>query len=425
MKKNKTLIVSYSDYQGGAARAAYRLFQCLTSQNIEINMLVDTKGTDDWRITGPKNKLDDGIARIRARIEMQIAKLQGTSNKVLHSPGLIGSNALKSINNSDVNVVNLHWVNNGQLSIRQIGKIKHPIVWTLHDMWPFTGSEHYSDDTDLARWIKGYTVGNRPISHTGLDIDRLSWKLKKHYWKSPIHVVAPSAWLAQCATRSKIFSNSNIRTIPNAIDLTVFKPISQEFSRNCLNLPPKKKLILFGALGGSKDPRKGWDLLQPALKSIGSRTSNVEAIVFGQAEPKASINIGMPIRWIGHVSDDQTLALLYNSADLMIVPSRQENLPQSATEAQSCGCPVVAFDRTGLPSAVQHINTGYLASEMDSKNLEHGIEWILNLQDNEIFAMRTRSRERAMALWEPKIIASAYFDVYEDAARTAKLIYKS
>jgi glycosyltransferase involved in cell wall biosynthesis len=185
-----------------------------------------------------------------------------------------------------------------------------------------------------------------------------------------------------------------------------------------LNLPSDKQIVLFGALGGSRDFRKGYDLLLDALKFLSARHSDILCVVFGQGEPEHGSPIPFPIKWMGHIGDDTTLALLYSAADVMVTPSRQENLPQSATEAHGCGCPVVAFNCTGLPDVVEHMVTGYLAEPYQAADLAHGIAWVL---DGE--ARRTRlgvaARDRAERLWSAKSVVPAYLDVYE-AARAMK-----
>lgn len=412
----RPLIISHSDHQGGAARAALRLHQSLVKNGAESRMLVGTKASGDWRVAGPEGKLAQGWARARPTIDGVVQKLQTSANRVLHSPAWMSGVGLSEINKGTHDVVNLHWTCGGLLSIEMIGRLAKPVVWTMHDMWPFCGTEHYDVDDASARWRHGYLGMNRPDGHHGVDLDRWAWNRKRASWRVPRQVVTPSRWLASCVRQSALMGEWPIAVIPNPLDLHVFKPIDRRLARQVLNLPMDKELVLFGALGGASDPRKGWDLLAPALTRIASSRTEVEGVIFGQSEPSKPLDIGLPIRWFGHVSDDYTLALLYSAADVMVVPSRQENLPQSATEAQACGCPVVGFDVTGLPDAVEHLHTGYLAPELCSESLSQALEWVLTDSSRRAH-LSAEARSRALRLWDESVVAVQYQNLFAETAR--------
>ena len=166
-----------------------------------------------------------------------------------------------------------------------------------------------------------------------------------------------------------------------------------------------------------KDPRKGWDLLQLALAQLSTQMSNLMSVIFGQSEPQDSLHLRLPLYWASSLHDEITLALLYSAADVAVVPSRQDNLPQIGVEAQSCGCPVVAFNIAGLPSVVIHHETGYLATPFNVDDLIKGIAWVLadpDRHDN----LSNQSRERAVRIWSPNVIAKQYMNVYEQAIQT-------
>jgi glycosyltransferase involved in cell wall biosynthesis len=170
--------------------------------------------------------------------------------------------------------------------------------------------------------------------------------------------------------------------------------------------------VLFGAVGGSQDPRKGWDLLAAALPQLLGRFPGLEAVVCGQAEPADPPLLGLPVRYVGRLHDDQSLAMLYSAADVVVVPSRLDNLPQMATEAQSGGVPVVAFDCGGLPDVVQHQQTGYLARPYDSADLAHGMAWVLESAERQA-QLGQAARQRAVQLWSPAVVARQHRDLYE------------
>lgn len=409
----KVRILSNSDISGGAARAAYRLHTSLLNYKVASTMQVRQKKSDDKTVNGPIKKLDKIVNILRMPFGRLINNLQKSSNQNLHSGNWLPSNWAQAINTSDVDIVNLHWIAGETLSIEDVARIKKPIVWTLHDMWAFCGAEHVTSYDSNARWRAGYTKHNRSKTDKGVDINKLVWERKYKKWNQYMHIITPSTWLGNCARESKLFSNHAISVIPNPINVNLFQPLDQLFCRQTLNLPATKKIILFGAICGAKDPNKGFDLLIEALNklSINHPQENILCIVFGQNEPQQLPDIPFPTIWMGHIHDDYTLALLYNSASVTVVPSRQENLPQTATEAQSCGCPVVAFNSSGLSDAVAHLKTGYLAKAYDTDDMAAGLNWLIE-DDERLSKLRRTARLRALDLWASEVVIPQYMQIY-------------
>jgi glycosyltransferase involved in cell wall biosynthesis len=408
------LILSREDTSGGAARAALRLHMALLLLGVNSRMQVAIKKSDISSVDGPGSKFDRALALLRPLVSAAVASLQRTSNAVIHSPALFRSGFVGKLNTCLADVINLHWIGSEFLSVKDIARIRKPIVWTFHDMWPFCGAEHYAPDDASARWRQGYKKKNRPKDHYRLDIDRWTWVRKHQAWRRPIHVVTPSRWLADCVSDSALMGDWPVRVIPNPLDVRQFQPWPKDLARQILNLPQSVPLVLFGAIGGGRDPRKGWDLLQSALALITHEGSGVEGVIFGQSEPVEPPQLGMRLHWLGHLDDDATLALAYSAADVTVVPSRQENLPQTGTEAQSCGCPVVAFNCTGLPDVVEHGVTGYLAWPYEPEDLARGIRWVL--ADPERHAcLSAAARARAVRLWSPAVVVPQYLRAYESA----------
>ncbi len=305
----KINIVSYSDASGGAGRAAYRLHRSLIKNNVTSQLLVSRKLSDDFSVIDSKSKWIRIVMIVKKQLSSLIQKAQKTRNPILHSANLFGTDLFQNIQQSSSDVVNLHWINGEALSIKQISQINKPIIMTLHDMWAFCGAEHYCSDTFSSRFRVGYKSNNKEDIISGLDINALTWKRKKKHWAKPFTIVTPSTWLSQCASESALFSGWDVQTIPNALDTQIFKPINKEFSRLLLNLPKDKKLIGFGAMGGGNDPRKGFDLLKQALIDLSINIQDeYECVVFGQSTPKNKPELGLPIKFIGHLNDDITLA---------------------------------------------------------------------------------------------------------------------
>lgn len=415
MKNIKPLICSYGDKEGGASRAAQGHHKALLSEGIPSEMLVAVKKSDLPFIHGPTGKYEKGMVHIRREFSQWLALFQRTSNKNLHSLQLFPSIFKSKLNESDCDVVNLHWICSEFLSIEDIGKIKKPLVWTLHDMWPILGAEHYVSDNGFSRAVLGYKPENRLPGHGGLDLDRWCWVRKKKAWKTPFQIVVSSQWMKDKVNASELMRGWPVTIIPNPIDLKRFSPIDKKTAREILGIPIDRRVVAFGATGGLNDVRKGGDLLVSALNIINKTVTNLDVLIFGQSRtgfhPIEKNNI---IHWMGPVNDDIVLALIYSAADVVAIPSRQDNLPLTAAEAQSCACPVVAFNVTGLIDLIEHKVTGYLASPFSLEDLAFGIKWILE-SDRRLKSLSIAARARAELLWSAEKTNSKYLEVYGKA----------
>lgn len=410
----KPLLLSQSDSVGGAARATLRLHRALLRSGIETRMRVGVKRSDLATIDSQPGKLGLAVGMARPFVGEFLMSFQKTLNPIMHSPAILPSGIVKSLNASTADVLNLHWINNEFLTIEDIGRLRKPIVWTMHDMWPFCGAEHYAPDDMATRWRNGYLPGNRLSGHGGFDIDRWTWRRKQKAWRTHMHIVTPSRWLADCVKGSALLGDQPVIVIPNPLDTRQFRPWPKQLARQILGLPPDSPLVLFGAIGGGADPRKGWDLLQAALVLIANDVPGIRCVIFGQTEPVNPPRLGVHLHWMGRLNDDATLALLYSATDVMVVPSRQENLPQSGTEAQACGCPVVAFNCTGLPDVVVHGETGYLAAPYDVEDFANGILWVLENRDRYTH-LSVSAHARAESLWAEEVVVNQYLPVYQQA----------
>lgn len=383
---------------------------------IDSRMRVIDRGSGDPRVVaaGPGGMVSRGARRLQKRWQRYLQRNWATDNPVLHTFGQIGAGAVRQLNASDADLLNLHWIAE-ILSVKDIGRLQKPVVWTLHDMWAFCGGEHYVPDGDEARFRSGYHAANRPVGERGPDLNRMAWEAKRRSWaRKNFTVVSPSHWLADCARQSVLFADSPIQVIPNPLDTEqTWRPIDQNVARTLLGLPQRKKLLLFGAEGGVTDPRKGADLLREAVSQVAARAAGeIELLIYGQSVIRDKNLWPCPVHWLGAVRDDHELARIYAAADVMVVPSRQDNLPNSAVEAQSCGTPVAAFEVGGLPDIVHHRETGWLAKAFDVEDLANGISWLLadNFRHQ---ALRSAARQRAVAHFSEPVVAQAYYRVYE------------
>ena len=405
----KIIHLNNADTSGGAARAAYRIHHSLLNSGLHSRMWVNVENSGDWTVSGPKDRWRKAFVQMRRHSVFPILKTMQTQNSILHSPAILHSSWSKIINQSDSDIAHLHWIGGEMASISDIGSIKKPVVWTLHDMWAFCGAEHVSWDE---RWREGYTRKNRPPSERGFDINRWTWNRKIKHWKHPFNIVAPSRWLAECVQDSVIMRDWPVTVIPNCIDTQIWQPVEKILARKLLGLPTETPLIAFGTYGANSEYHKGFDLLVQALKHLSGLTEGTELVIFGQPEPKNPPKLGFPVNFMGHLYDDVSLRLLYSAVDILVVPSRKEAFGQTASEAQACGTPVAAFKIGGLSDIVKHKHTGYLAKPFDTEDLAEGIEWILS--DRTSGRLGHTARERSLQKFSYEIVAAQYQAVYQN-----------
>ncbi|MFO6423832.1 glycosyltransferase [Motilimonas sp. KMU-193] len=393
----KILHICYSDLEGGAARAAYRLHQAQRKQGLDSQMLVINKCSDD-----PKVHAVSGFRRIRTQLaslfSRNILRLQQNPNPVLHSLNLFPSGLLHDIEKLAPDIINLHWLGGEMLSIGEIGRIQQPVVWTLHDMWAFSGAEHYDDDKPSERYRVSYSKGSRHPSHQGIDLDRWIFQRKQKLWQGKsFHIVTPSHWMADCVRQSDLFSKMPTRVISNCIDHLLYRPLSRELAREALKFPIDKQLILFGAMSSTSDPRKGYHLLIPALQQLTAegKTENVELVIFGASNGDAESLTGIQARYMGTMHDDISLILLYNAADIFIAPSLQDNLPNTLVESLACGTPCVTFNTGGMLDLIHDPCMGEVSKEITHEALSEAISIALTKEyDRESIAIKSaKSRD--------------------------------
>ena len=375
-------------------------------------MFVQNKHKSSQNILCPKSLKRKLLWRTKSYIASKLMKLQKSENEGLHSPAFFPCSLHKFLNKSKFDIINLHWVQSEMLSIESIGKIKKPLVWTLHDYWAFSGSEHYPNNLLDKRYEEGYFKGNKLNSSHGIDINKWCWDRKLKNWKHPINIVCPSRWLENCVKNSFLMKDWPTSVIANPIPTDIYRPWPKTIGRELFKLPKEKFLILFSSLN-VKDNRKGYDLLFSSLKILSKRSNiDFEVVVLGNYDNKIKNDIYFKKYFIDLLSDDQSISMLYSAADLMIVPSRMENLPQSATEAQSCGLPVVGFDCTGMNDVVKDNETGFLVNPYDTKELANAIEYLfLNPVVVKLFSKNARNF--ALKNWSEDIISKKYIDLYD------------
>jgi len=385
-------------------------------------MRVFHRGTEDDRVIGgvPRVTLPERLTRSLRHRWQTYARRECRTGYPAYFPFDYAPTSLsEELNRSPCDVLHLHWMAD-MLSIGDIARLTKPIVWTLHDTWAFCGGEICAEDHPEARFRQGYRADNRRPGEPGPDLNRLVWEAKFEAWAGRrFSIVSPSRWLARCAQESVLFGHMPVHVVPNPLDVNgVWQHIPAEAARIALRLPPHKKLILMGADGGLAELHKGGDLLLASVAQLALQSLEVELVIFGQAKPAGDQNWPCPIHWLGTVRDDRVLALAYSAADVMVVPSRQDNLPCTAVEAQACGTPVVAFDVGGLPDIVGHRETGWLARPFDTADMAAGIRWVLEDAERRTRLSRA-ARATAVARYSPGVVAAQYVQIYEEALANA------
>jgi len=406
----KILIVNTSDLEGGAARASYRLHKSLLAIHVDSKMLVQNKSSDDFTVIAETSKLQKGFNKLRPTIDSLPIRFFKERTKTLFSPSWFGfSNIVDKINEMNPDIVHLHWICRGMMTIEDIARIKAPIVWSLHDMWAFTGGCHYDEE------CQGYEkeCGNCKVlgSDKENDLSKKIFKRKQKAFtqKKDITIVGISNWLNECSKNSTLLKDKNHINLPNPLDTNIFKPFDKEKARELWGLPKDKKLVLFGAMGATSDPRKGFYELMESLEKI--EDSNVELVIFGSERCEDTKDLGFNVYYLGQLYDDVSLVTLYNSVDVMIVPSLQENLSNAIMESLACGVPVVGFDIGGNADMIDHERNGYLAKPFSTIDLAFGIEWVLNNYNYKILCQNARNK--VLNNFDSVVLAEKYIELYK------------
>ena len=409
----KILHLNISDIQGGAARAAYRIHKGLTALGHDSSMLVQSKFTDEFNIHAPKTHIARLFNPFRVYLDLLPCSFYKKREKVPFSSAIVPENIYAKINIFNPDIIHLHWIGRGFLKIESLRKLEKPLVWTLHDMWAFTGGCHY--DEGCGRYQEN--CGCCPIlgSSKNNDLSRRIWNRKNKAWKDlDLTIVSPSSWLAECAKNSSLLKDRRIKVIHNGIDLDVFKPIKKSQARDILGIKQDKKIILFGAMSATSDKRKGFQYIEKALSQLRKTDCDQYVlVVMGASEPKIPPKFGLECLYLGRLHDEVSLSLLYSAADVFVAPSIQENLANTVVESVACGIPVVAFDIGGMPDMVEHKINGYLAKPFEPEDLARGIEWVLEDEDRKE-TLSQKAREKAERCFDVKKVAQQYINLYSE-----------
>ena len=406
-------IVAAAANRGGAHVAALRLHRGLREAGCDSTYVAGLVEADLPEVGAASSRWQAFAWKARSRIGRSVAKWRDPHSEGMQSVNLLPSGLPGRLNRGRFDVVHQHWINNELLSIGEFGRIRAPMVWTLHDMWAFCGSEHYLADPDAYLGPPGTPPSAGPSS-----LARWTWDRKRRAWAgiSPI-LVAPSRWLGDLASRSRLLGHLRVEIIPYGLDLAMFRPAGFPEART-----PALRRVVFGAAGGGSDRRKGFDLFAEAFRRLVASNPNerIELTVYGEPDlPEFGVlPESVRVRNAGLIRTDAAMADVLREADVFVAPSRLDNLPNTVMEATSCGVPTVAFRIGGMPDMIDHRETGYLADPFDVNDLARGIGWVL-ADDARLAALKTAARRKAEAEFGSRLQAERMLQVYENAVATA------
>lgn len=392
------LHINISDGGGGVGRAAHRLHTGLLRMGVRSRMWVDHKTSEDPTVWGPDSLLSRLYIRLRSRIDKWPAYLCRHSHWNYSSFNFLPNPRMHQIwKDIRPKLVHLHWFGDGMLPIQYFRHIHCPVVATLHGRWLFNGAQHLHSDQS-SRFVEGFLPDNRDPMDGGWDVDRWVWQRKcdaldKVKW----NIVTLSRWMERDARRSRILGGHPIVRIPNGVDTEVFHPLDSAEARNRLGLEQDKRYILFGANFAVQDRNKGFGDFVEAMRIL-ERDSNagVEVVVFGSNHPGGELPYKTPTHFLGFVKDEARMACVYSAADVFVLPSHQDNLPNTVMESLSCGTPCVAYDVGGVSDMIEHHANGRLVPARDSAALAGEIRAVLSLEPLDRESLREAARQTVM-----------------------------
>ena len=412
----KILLVGKACSTGGAAIASYRLMLSLRGESRDVKMLVQD-GEDKYEgifsTTHSLVKRWINLSRFIAERLVFLPRERSKSIRFLFSLANTGENIVHHSLVRQADIIHIHWINAGFLSLRSLNALLNlgkPVVWTFHDMWPFTGGCHYALECD--EFMR--KCGNCPyLKNPGAgDLSHRIWKKKERLFSArKFTVITPSNWLNECVRASSLLQHLDVHTIHNPVDSSMFQPAVREKACNSLGLDPGKKYILFGA-ATVKNVMKGYAFFAEAIEKLSGKVDRdqVEIILFGKSKGGSPDSFPLLTRNIAFVHSVDTLVDLYSAAHLFVIPSLQDNLPNTIIESMLCGTPVVGFRTGGIPEMIDHKANGYLADFKSSEDLAEGMIWVLSSESYEKLSLETR--ETAVKRYSEKESVDAHIKLY-------------
>ena len=409
----RILIVNTSERTGGAAVAANRLMKALNNNGAKAKMLVRDKETETLTVVplphSPRLRWHFLWERLVIFCRLHFSRQHLFEVDIANA----GYDITKLPEFQEADVIHLHWVNQGMLSLKGIQKILQsgkPVVWTMHDIWPATslchvtlGCQHFTSQCGNCRLLPG-----GGSSH---DYSTTIWQRKQRMLADEnIYFVACSHWLESEAKRSALLKGQKITSIPNPIDTRIYKKGDKQEARQRLGLPLDKKLILFASQRVT-NVNKGMDYLIEACRQL--QISDAAVVILGGHAEEVVSQLSLEAYPLGYVNDEQRIVDVYHASDVFVLPSLSENLPNTIMEAMACGVPCVGFKVGGIPEEIDHRRNGYVAEYRSAEDLARGIRWILAEADYE--ELSKNAVQKVVQNYSQQSVALKYLDVYHQA----------
>ena len=407
------LLVNTSETTGGAAVACSRIAKALRGEGVDASVMVRNAEKCAEAVIPVGGRLQKEWCFLRERAAIWAANGFSKDRLFYVDIANCGIDITKTEAFRKADVIHLHWINQGYISLEVLKKIAasgKKVIWTMHDMWPFTGICHHADDCTK------YTTGCHDcplLPRRGcIDLARKTFDRKLAALEGcDVTFVGCSEWLAGLCRKSRIAQGRKVVSIPNPIDTAVYAPMDKAAIRQKLGLPADKKLILFCSVK-TTDVRKGMYYFQESCRILKeSSREDVEVIILGMHGQALGSTLPLPSHALGYVPEGRSLAEFYNAADVFVTPSLQENLPNTIMEALSCGIPCVGFNIGGIPEMIDHQSNGYVAEYKSAENLAHGIDWVLDAAHYPELCRNARAK--VLGSYSEKVVAQKYISLFK------------
>ncbi|MDR2969018.1 MAG: glycosyltransferase family 4 protein [Tannerellaceae bacterium] len=397
----KILLLNTSERTGGAAVAASRLLNALRKAGVEANML-----------TGEKKTIANRFRFLWERLTIFLCNKGSRKNLFQVSIANTGTDISKHPLVRQADVIHLHWINQGFLSLNDIKRLIRsgkPVVWTLHDLWPATAICHYPGCCE--KFKQECSACPKPVDNPLWDLARRVFKKKATIPFHQVTFVGCSRWITEQAGTSALLRQAGFYAVPNPIDTKIFKPADKAAVRKSLGLDANRYSVLFAAAKLS-DSRKGARYLLESLRILKEKTPAlpVEIVLMGNGSDELIRDFPFPVKELGYISDEKRKAECYAAADVFVSPSLEDNLPNTIMEAMACGTPPVGFRTGGIPEMIDHKKNGYVARYEDAADLAEGILWVIENREKENLSQACV--EKVSANYSEAVVAGKYMDIY-------------
>jgi glycosyltransferase involved in cell wall biosynthesis len=411
----RVLLINTSERIGGAAIAAGRLTEALKNHGVKAKLLVRDKQTENSNVVSLERSWLNIWNFVWERAVIWMANRFDKNNLFAVDIANTGVNITSLPEFKQADVIHLHWINQGMLSLKDIRKILRsgkPVVWTMHDMWPLTGICHHARECTKYRTACYecpflYRCGTKDLSY------RIFRRKEKLYRTASITFVACSRWLEGLARKSALLIGQTVTSIPNPINTNLFRPGNRNVAREKLNLPKEMPLILFGSVK-IRDERKGIAYFIEACNLLVAKHPELKdkwgVVVFGHQSAHLENLLPFRVYALDYVSNEHDIVSIYTAVNLYTIPSLEDNLPNTIMEAMACGVPCVGFNVGGIPEMIDHLHNGYVARYKSAEDFANGIYW--TLAGSEYAVLSEQAVRKVAGAYSERIVAKRYIEIY-------------